>query len=207
MRFSIFSWPVLGFAFFAVLFFSACNNDPCKDVVCGSNSTCVDGACVCDAGYVMGTNGLCALPDPCAGVVCGDHGTCNGGNCVCDLGYEKDANNLCNVESRAKFLGTFAVTDDCSNSGMSNYTVVVTSGTSGVTEVRITNFYGLFTNSVAATVSGDSIFIARQQPDGDNIFVEGEGQIVGGVIDFGYTISDETNTSSIVYDDCGATWE
>lgn len=29
----------------------ACNTDPCKDVNCGANGTCLDGSCVCDAGY------------------------------------------------------------------------------------------------------------------------------------------------------------
>ncbi len=40
-------------AFFGALAFltSSCNPDPCKDVDCGLNGTCLDGSCVCDAGY------------------------------------------------------------------------------------------------------------------------------------------------------------
>lgn len=34
-----------------VLFFSGCDTDPCKDIDCGTNGTCVEGTCVCDAGY------------------------------------------------------------------------------------------------------------------------------------------------------------
>lgn len=32
-------------------FAPACNTDPCKDVNCGANGTCVDGSCFCDDGY------------------------------------------------------------------------------------------------------------------------------------------------------------
>jgi hypothetical protein len=41
----------LGFAVLAGLAFASCDNDPCKDVVCGDNGVCVEGDCVCDAGY------------------------------------------------------------------------------------------------------------------------------------------------------------
>ncbi len=30
---------------------SACNLDPCKDVNCGANGSCLYGTCVCDIGY------------------------------------------------------------------------------------------------------------------------------------------------------------
>lgn len=29
----------------------SCNPDPCKDVNCGANGTCLDGTCICDTGY------------------------------------------------------------------------------------------------------------------------------------------------------------
>lgn len=44
-KFGIFGALVLG----AGLFFAGCT-DPCKDVVC-NNGECVEGECVCDAGY------------------------------------------------------------------------------------------------------------------------------------------------------------
>jgi hypothetical protein len=43
-----------GAAIFAVSL-SSCTSDPCKDVNCGTNGTCVEGTCSCDAGY-EGTN-------------------------------------------------------------------------------------------------------------------------------------------------------
>ncbi len=39
----------------AATFTTACNDDPCKDVKCGDNGDCFDGACVCNQGY-EGTN-------------------------------------------------------------------------------------------------------------------------------------------------------
>ncbi len=34
-----------------VAFAPSCNPDPCKDVNCGANGTCLDGSCICDIGY------------------------------------------------------------------------------------------------------------------------------------------------------------
>ena len=43
-----------------LMFAPACgDSDPCKDVKCGDNGTCFEGACVCDPGYEQGTTGLC----------------------------------------------------------------------------------------------------------------------------------------------------
>jgi len=44
------------FAIAAILFsgltmFNACNDDPCKDVNCGTNGTCDNGTCLCNTGY------------------------------------------------------------------------------------------------------------------------------------------------------------
>lgn len=154
--------------------------------------------------------------DPCKDVVCGDQGQCVEGTCVCNAGYEKDANNLCNTEQRTKFLKqnangtvsaqTYVVSDVCSNSGTSDYNTTISAGTASITEVRVTNFYGLFTNAVVATVDGNTITIARQQPDNDSIYVVGSGTISGTTITFSYSISDETDSANIVTDSCTATW-
>jgi hypothetical protein len=37
----------------------SCNQDVCKDVVCGDNGTCDEGLCICDAGYEQDADGLC----------------------------------------------------------------------------------------------------------------------------------------------------
>ena len=51
------------FAFTAVLSaaFTACNNDPCKDVVCGDQGACDEGTCICNRGYEKDTANLCNL--------------------------------------------------------------------------------------------------------------------------------------------------
>lgn len=42
-----------------ILFTPACDTDNCKDVDCGTNGTCFEGVCDCDAGYEIGTDGKC----------------------------------------------------------------------------------------------------------------------------------------------------
>lgn len=50
MKKSVLAFFAAGIA--AVTFsISSCTVDPCKDVSCGANGECVDGNCVCDAGY------------------------------------------------------------------------------------------------------------------------------------------------------------
>lgn len=41
--------------------FTACPDDPCKDVNCGDNGTCVEGTCVCDEGYEQDATGACTV--------------------------------------------------------------------------------------------------------------------------------------------------
>jgi hypothetical protein len=147
--------------------------------------------------------------DPCKDVVCGDHGTCLEGTCNCETGYEKDAQGLCNTEVRAKFVDSWTVADDCSVSGTASYTVSVTASTANILEVKITNFWGTFVNQAVANIDGNTISIARQQPDNDNYFIIGQGTInaAGNTITWtNYTITDETNPASIVTDACTATW-
>lgn len=143
----------------------------------------------------------CGDTDPCKDVTCGDHGTCFEGGCVCDDGYEQDANGQCTVLSVSKFLGQFNVAEDCSNSPASSYTITITQGI-GASDVNISNFWGLFQNSVKATVNGNQITIARQEPDSDKFFVQGTGTLAveagnKTVITFSYTVSDETGTTPV----------
>ncbi|MCP4440594.1 MAG: hypothetical protein GY810_16735 [Aureispira sp.] len=42
-----------------LLSFMACDTDPCRDVVCGDFGTCVEGICICDAGYEQDSTGRC----------------------------------------------------------------------------------------------------------------------------------------------------
>lgn len=44
-------FQILGVVAVATVGLSSCETDACADVECGTNGTCVDGDCVCDAGY------------------------------------------------------------------------------------------------------------------------------------------------------------
>lgn len=44
-------FQILGVVAVSAMSFNSCTTDPCKDVDCGENGTCVEGICVCDAGY------------------------------------------------------------------------------------------------------------------------------------------------------------
>jgi tetratricopeptide (TPR) repeat protein len=60
-------------------------NDPCKNVNCGANGTCVNGTCRCKNGY---TGNRCQTSpkgdDICAELRCSENGTCNPITKVCD---------------------------------------------------------------------------------------------------------------------------
>ena len=44
--------------------FSACSDkDACKDVICGDYGQCIDGSCLCNAGYEKGADGLCSVEE------------------------------------------------------------------------------------------------------------------------------------------------
>ena len=49
----------LSFAAIVGFFATACNSDPCKDVVCGDHGTCTEGVCDCETGYEKDTADLC----------------------------------------------------------------------------------------------------------------------------------------------------
>jgi len=75
--------------------------DPCDDVDCGPNGTCIEGDCDCDPGY----SGLNCETNVCDSVNC-NNGTCDPatGDCMCDEGYEGSA---CDTEIREKYLGDY----------------------------------------------------------------------------------------------------
>lgn len=137
------------------------------------------------------TFSLTSCVDPCKDVVCENGGTCIEGTCDCATGYEGDN---CADEMRAKFVGSYSVADNCSATGTASYTVNVSNSSTDVSTVLISNFWGLFTNNVTATVDGTNITIANQEPDGDGFTVSGTGTYAAGVMNLSYTVSDGTNS-------------
>lgn len=64
------------------------------NVDCGSG-VCLEGKCMCNAGYVCSYCSALAsdiiqgkTTCPCDNINCGKHGMCQGGQCVCDPGYK-----------------------------------------------------------------------------------------------------------------------
>ncbi len=185
----------------SVMLFNACEEDPCKDVTCSSNGTPVEslGSCSCDCDETT-TSGY-------YGNDCESHLTClnggtfvTGGTCTCLTGYEGDS---CQIESRAKFLGTFSVVDACSASGGASYTSIVAESGAAIDRVLISNFWDSFTNSVIGTINGSTITIATQEPDGDGFTVTGTGTISGNIITMNYSVTDTSNGDTDV---CQSTW-
>ncbi|MEZ4983237.1 MAG: hypothetical protein R2769_16945 [Saprospiraceae bacterium] len=181
---------------------TSCEDDPCKDVDCGVGGDCFEGTCICKEGYISDGFGGC-IEDPCFDKVCGSNSTCVDGDCICDAGYEKNAQDSCVLE-RAKFVGTYTVSDDCSSSGTATYIVTAIAGASD-NMVAISNFWNVFNNPVVATVDGDALTIANQDPDSDGFTVEGSGTYSNGTITMSYTITDTTVTPNDV-DNCNSTW-
>lgn len=182
-----------------------CTIDSCAIIDC-VNGTCVNGVCDCDPGYSLDANGKCTVVS-CAGVDCG-HGTCVDGLCNCDPGYERDASGKCTVVSQAKFVGSYDVSEDCSQSFASIYVINISAGTS-ITDIKISNFWNIFFNYVQATVSGNTLTIPRQAADNDGFFVEGTGVYSTnasgkGIITLNYTVTDE-NSQPHLTDICTST--
>lgn len=143
MRFSL-----IGFA--AVLLVSSgcfLKKDPCKDVNCNSGE-CVDGECVCEAGYSGPT---CSTFDPCYNNPC-INGDCVNGACDCDAGYE-GAN--CGTPINSKFTGVYALSENCNGSGLKSYSVTVAPSSSSISQAKFTGLYGEAAVTLTAVIDPD----------------------------------------------------
>ena len=112
--------------------------------------------------------------DECKDVVCKNGGTCVAGVCSCPTGYE---GTNCESEGRAKFVKTWTASDKevVAGTSLPAYSAIITSGTT-IIDIKISKFSdSYFTNEVKATVSGSTITIPSQAPDGDGYTVEGTG--------------------------------
>ncbi len=155
--------------------------------------------CMIFTGVLFFTNSCKNL---CKDVECQNGGICveDDGSCDCSgTGYE---GTNCETEERAKFLGTWAVTDACTLSNTSTYTCTIDKSSSAINKVLIDNMWGLFSNPVEATVDGSSVDVALQEPDGDGYTISGSGTISGTEISWSYSITDPTSQ----VDDCTSTW-
>lgn len=161
---------------FAAVVYTSCSKDACKGVTCNNGGTCSGGNCTCLT-HFTGVH--------CDSLVCNNGGTYNGSSCTCATGYE---GTYCDTLSRAKFLKSWSASDMTGSTSVV-YTANIAAGT-GVTQVLIGNFSNFFTNNTTATISGNTITISLQAPDGNNYQVQGSGTLSAGVITWSYTITD-----------------
>lgn len=124
--------------------------------------------------------------DPCENVSCLNGGTCNNGNCACSEGYE---GSTCGTEERSKFIASYNTTEACP-SGNFSYTVGVTTSSTGVSNVIISNFGGYGVN-VAASANNSTLTIANQTIDlsGTAATFSGTGQLSGNILTITYTVA------------------
>ena len=140
----------------------------------------------------MATIGMVSCnTDPCKDVVCGVDGQCVEGDCVCDPGYE---GATCATVQRDKFIATYNVNESCT-SGNFTYSITVTSSSTNISSIIITNF-GDYTVNVTGTVNenGTSITIPNQTVGGGNF--SGSGQINGDILTITYTVTAGTSTDT-----------
>ena len=92
----------LNLSIFIICLITYSCGDPCDDVNCGPNGTCVDGDCICETGY----SGVNCETNICDNINC-NNGDCDliTGECDCFEGYE---GTLCDTEIRAKYIGNFS---------------------------------------------------------------------------------------------------
>lgn len=185
---------------FGTTLYTSCKKDPCDSIRCLNNGACNNGKCVCPTGF---TGTYCETtitppaPDPCKNVTCQNGGVCDSGVCKCPTGYE---GTYCESKNRDKFIKSWTAADVASSSAL-HYTVIISSG-ANVTEATISPAFSdnFFTHSIAATVSGKTITVTKQNPDGDRYSVEGSGTYTSdNNISWTYTLKNDSTGQTINY--------
>lgn len=146
----------------ATVLFTGCPNSECDGVECLNGGKCVvnNGIAECDCadGY---SGPACENYDACWNIECDKNANSQftpespvyntvskACECFCQTGYEGDQ---CDKEMRAKFLGSYKMSDEC-NSGTYVNNVTVTTSAGAVNEFVINNFTGLQGSAVKATI-------------------------------------------------------
>lgn len=108
---------------------------------------------------------------------------------VCSLTSCSD-DDKARPDTRAEFIGTYAVEDQSATSGyVYEYDVTISNGTDG--NLNISNFADMMNVPVKASVDGNKITISPQSftnpSSGNTIKVSGNGTLTGNVLNFTYT--------------------
>ncbi|MEQ9187637.1 MAG: hypothetical protein RLP15_07865 [Cryomorphaceae bacterium] len=161
------------------VFSVSCNQ--CDDE-CSNGGTCNDSECDCLKGYsgpTCDSLDLCELRD----IECA-FGLCEKGDCICQEGYEGE---LCEVETRAKFLGTYQISEYCDpldtvqghymeiNRNLLNPTRIELSNVFNANQFPVVGFFSKVNASVQKSTVKFSVF--SQNPDGNDRSVSGSGVI------------------------------
>jgi hypothetical protein len=129
--------------------------------------------------------------DKCKDVVCNNGGSCNEGVCSCPTGYE-GAN--CETLSRAKFVGTYAGTEICSQ-GTDNYSITLAANSDAL-KLTYTNLYNENFTAICTIAATDSFTFAGSQ--GTATF-SGSGRLSTNTLTVHYTITNSGTTNSCVF--------
>jgi len=164
---------------FLTLFSVACSQ--CDDD-CSNGGTCNDGECDCLKGYsgpTCDSLDLCELND----VECA-FGLCENGDCICQEGYEGE---LCEVETRAKFIGMYQISEFCDPvDTLQGHYMEVTRNLLNPTRIELSNVFnanqfpivGFFSKIEASAQKSTLKFsIFNQNPDDNERSINGSGII------------------------------
>lgn len=141
--------------------------------------------------------------DECKDVVCQNGGTCSEGNCSCSSGYE---GTNCETKSVTKFIGTWAVSENCGGTSSDPYQVTITADPSDVTRVIVSNLGG-YGCSVGGDIVWNGSVNAATITIKDNkcgYQMDATGTFANGDIKFDYSASYEIAGVTIT-DNCTAT--
>ena len=129
------------------------------------------------AGTVLFVSQSCTK-DPCETKVCQNAGTTakvgtDSCACNCKFGY---TGSTCGSVDLSKLVRSYSMTQTGSASGAKTFTIGVANPSTNT--VTISGFWNnVFVNTVTGTVSGNTLTIARQEPDADKFFVAGSAVI------------------------------
>jgi hypothetical protein len=147
--------------------FSSCDNDPCKDVVCGTQGVCQEGLCICNTGYEKDSANLC-----------------NTAIRAKYLGANQGP-------------ASYAVSESCAGGSAGTFSMTATAATSITEIVMSNFGNNPSNSSAVLEVTGSNTVSikAGQQIDGANI--SGTGTMSGNTLTINYTATDATTGTQL----------
>jgi len=171
--FKNYSFLMLALVIASGTLFTGCVEDPCAETICFNDGSCneIDGSCDCTGNFTGATCEECA--EGWQGVDCDEE----------------------IPPASAAYTGTYDVIETCNLDGTDStfeYVSIIAGDTEDENVLNISNFWDLFENPVVATITGDDIVIASQDPDSDGFTVFGTGLYndVADRVEFTFTITD-----------------